>query len=185
MKQLAIKSAALVCTLSIILLAGCDSGDPIDGSNGNVEPVYGSYEIEAFAVIPEASVIPPLNMLDTLVHSDTRLQLFDGGDFILTYRYEGGSIAALFGSYSHTAREVRLQAAPTSSDLQNLRALLMTERLTMQRQQESPRVLSASFRRTVDMSELSDSYEGLPALTATVVFRVREEVGVDVPELRR
>ncbi|HEX7070831.1 MAG TPA: hypothetical protein VF190_08490, partial [Rhodothermales bacterium] len=120
-------------SLTLVLLAGCDSGDPIDDPGDTISPVSGSYSVEVFSVVPDASVIPPLNLLDTLVQADTRLQLFEGGDFVLTYHYVGGPIAALLGTYTYTAREVRLRAQPSSSDLHDWRTLLMTETLILQR----------------------------------------------------
>ncbi len=168
--------------LILVTLTGCDSGDPIDDSNGQVTPVEGTFVVEALSVVPDASRIPPLNLLDTLVAADTRVQLLVGGDFVFTYRYVGGPTAALFGRYTYSAREVRMEAEPTSSDLHNYRALLMSQRLVLQRAQTTPEILTANFRKTVDMASLSDGYTGIPPLSATIQLRLRKTSGGPVVE---
>ena len=165
---------SLLVLMLLGVLVGCDSGDPIDDPGTGTTPVSGTYLVEAFSVTPDASRIPPLNLLDTLVLDETRLQLFEGGDFVFTYRYLGGPAAALLGRYTYSSRDVRLQADPTSSDLHDLRALLVNDQLTLQRSNEDQDLLSASFRKTVDMAALSDGYEGIPPIAATVQVRLRE-----------
>ncbi len=185
MKQFPVRHLFSLLVVTFVILSGCDSGDPIDDPNGNVAPVEGTYIVEALAVVPEASRIPALNLLDTLILADTRMQLLVGGDFVLTYRYVGGPTAALFGRYTYSAREVRMEAEPTSSDLHDFRSLLMSQRLVLQRSQGTPEVLTASFRKTVDMASLSDGYQGIPPISATIQFRLREVLGDPIRESNR
>lgn len=157
------------------LLTGCDSGDPIDDGAGSSSPVAGTYNFEVFFVEPTASSIQPLDMLDTLVLADTRLQLFDGGDFVLSYRYRNGPASAILGRYTHSTREVRLRGDATSSDRRNLRSVLMPDQLVLQRAQDGTGVLSTTFRRTIDLARLSDFYAEIPPVGATVRLQLREQ----------
>lgn len=167
-------SPLIILLLTLFVIHGCDSGDPIDDLVGGTSPAAGTYRFEEFMVDPDADAIAVLNMLDTLVQDDTRLQLFEGGDFVLTYRYLTDPTAAVFGKYTASSREVRLQGDATASDRHNLRQLLMESTLILQRSQDSERVLATSFKKNVDLAAVSDRYRGVPPVAATVRVRLRE-----------
>lgn len=183
MRLISLRCFTLLPVVLILLLAGCDSGDPIDGSNGGRTPVAGTYAVEVLSIVPDATVIPTLNLRDTLVLADTRLRLYDEGAFVLDYRYRGDSLAVLFGTYTFSDRDVRLRADRMPSDRQDLRSLLMPETLTLQRVQDDPNILSVSLRKTVDYSMWSDAYDGIPPLASTLQFRLREEEGAPLGDV--
>lgn len=159
----------VLAAASLGAVAACDSGDPIDDPPSGSLPVTGTYAFTEFSITPDATVIPALNLLDTLVAAQTRLELFPGGDFVLRYRYVGSSPSLLVGRYTYSNREVRLQGDPTESDDKNWRGLLMASNpLALLRPAGQDDVLTSSFRKQVDMGTLSAAYAGIPPLAATV-----------------
>jgi hypothetical protein len=158
--------------IPLLLLTACDSGDP--ASHEIPEDVIGVYSFTVLSFQPDASVLPTLNLLDTLSAEDTRLQLFDGRDFVFTYRYREGRIYGVFGRFSATSAEVRLERTGGGGERQALSELLFTGNLSLRRDAGNPKLLTAELRRTVDMGALSNRYTGIPPVTGTLRIRMHE-----------
>lgn len=158
----------LVFCPAVLLMAGCDSSDPVDDDPIVVNPAAGTYAFNTFAFDPDADVLPTLNLLDTLVTSETRLQLFDGGDFVLAYRYKQGSTYAIFGSYVVSQREVRLRATEGRSDEKRFADLLFAGAELVLKRSPAGTDLSTDTRRIVNLGTLSDRYKGIPPVEGTL-----------------
>jgi len=85
-------------------LSGCDSQTD---ENRYIEEVVGEYHFNTFKFVPESSVLPPVNVLDTLVTEETRLQLF--ARFTLLYRFIGDDPAFVGGDFQATKSRVILK----------------------------------------------------------------------------
>ncbi len=156
------------------LFAGCDSSDPAPGTDSQI--LTGTYQFESFMVEPDASRIPAYNLLDTLVVSETRLQLFDGRDFVLAYRYRGGNSYAIFGKFTVTETQVRLESRDVSNEARQFASLLFQDnRFVLERSPLDGRTLHASVHKVVDLSALSSGYSGIPPLAATLRLRLQQE----------
>ena len=150
-------------TLPVVLLlagllsvAACDSGDPID--EPDPAEVAGTYQFTEFSFDPEAPILPTFNLLaDTLVASATRLELFDGGAYVLTYQLEGGTRQPLSGNFRLTDDEVRLRGDEDDEDAYE--NMLLPRSFNLERSGEN--VLTADLNRTVDLADYSDRYSGI------------------------
>jgi hypothetical protein len=157
--------------LVLILLIGCDSTDPrLDDVQAPAD-VVGSYTFVQLRFEPDAAVLPPFNLLDSLA-DDTRMQLFNTSDLVLTLSYRSGALYPVFGTFTVSAGEVRLRLTSGAGNNHPVRKLLGSE-LLLHRDPAAVELLSANVRKTVDLSELSAQYAGIPPVSGTLRIRLR------------
>ncbi len=153
----------------IVLLAtafGCSKDNPV-----NVLPdeVAGTYDFNRYEFVPTASAIDPANVLDTLVVENSFLRLTSGGQFLLNYQFVNGPESLISGNFSISANRVELQAAAGSES--RLTALLLESPIRLNRVSVSNQTrdgLEMENSQTVDLSNFSNRYEGLPPVPGTL-----------------
>lgn len=150
--------------LVVLALAGCDSSD---NNPRDLEAVTGEYTFTRFTFTPESTLLTPVDMLDTLDVSATRLQLFSSGRFTLMYQFRGASAAFVGGDFTVTDKRVRLNGS--SDEKAFYEALLLSNEITLERDGTA---LSASIDREVNLEEFSPRYKGLPSVSGTLSLRL-------------
>ncbi len=167
MKHVTRTSVSLLIPVVLLLgLSACDSNDTVD-----FDVVAGDYAFTQFAFTPASSLLEPLNVLDTLVTANTRLQLFSSGRFTLMYQFVGGSSEFVGGDYTVTSSRVRIKG--DAKEKAFYEALLLSNEFTLTR--ESDTVLSAEIEREVNLEEFSRRYQGLTAVKGTLSLRLQRQ----------
>jgi hypothetical protein len=169
MKRIALFLAAPFMT-ALLIMSGCDSGDPID----RPEPrdVAGQYSFTEFRFQPVGGAVQPINVLDTLDQSGTDLRLSSDGTFILSFEFLNGSPFFLNGQFSVSESTVRIEG----SDSQNstYARLLLSPDFTLRRNLDQPGLLTAEISRVIDPSAFSNRYRGVPSLDGKLFIRLEE-----------
>lgn len=149
-----------VLALGCGLLAACDTG----GEDATPADVAGEYRFTEFRFVPDAPLLPPADLLDTLVAEQTRLQLFSSGRFTLLYQYRGAPPTFIGGDFDVSDERVRLIGH--EDEARFYRALLLGTEVTLRRDGADGFV--ATLPRTVDLDAFSDRYDGLRSVEGTV-----------------
>lgn len=160
--------STLLSVLLVLLIGGCDSGDPID--EPHPRDVAGLYNFAEFTFAPSGTAFQPIVVLDTLVQSETNLRLSSGGDFILSYQFINGDVFFPAGEFAVTASTVRLNGENSSRP--QFEELLLTDEFTLRRSVDEPGLLTASITKTINPSEFSDRYEGVTEMSGTLKLRL-------------
>lgn len=156
-----------LCLSLLMLLAGCDSGDPIDREGPS--DVAGVYHFAELRFRPDASGLTTANVLAALDSANTQLRLSDNGNFTLLYEFKNGSPYTAIGKFEVTERTVRLNGSGT----ENYVRLLLDPTTTLQRSETERRVLSATIRKTVNLDAYDpDEYAGLTSVHGTLYIRL-------------
>lgn len=158
----------LLAVITVFVLTGCDSGDPADEARPS--DVAGEYRFTQFEFTPTAQVVEPINVLDTLVTSDTHLNLSSGGNFIFAYKFVEGDLYFLTGNFSVTERTVRIDGLSENRSLYS--QLLLREDFTLRRDETNPDVLTAEIDLTVNPAAFSDRYQGVGSLDGRLNLRL-------------
>lgn len=152
---------------SVFLWAACDSGD----SGPDIDDIVGEYGFIEYRFLPDSPLLAPVEMTDTLVVAETRLQLFTSGRFTLLYRFEGAPSATFVGGDAErTSSGVRLKGE--SSDESAYLDLLLPIEIELNTGATSGR-LSANMDRRVNLSAFSDRYAGLPSVEGTLILSLQ------------
>lgn len=151
----------LVCA---IFVSACDLTD----DDATPTSVAGEYVFTEFRFVPDSPLLPPAVVLDTLVQSNTRLQLFSSGRFTILYQFEGADPEFIGGEF--TVNEERIRLSGHEDEEEFYRQLLLSPEITLQRTDEGP--LTASIRRTVNLEEYSERYEGLRTVDGVVMLEL-------------
>jgi len=151
----------LMCGLP---LWGCDSADD------DVDPgdVAGEYIFTDFRFVPDSPLLPAAVLVDTLVASNTRLQLFSSGRFTLLYQFEGSTPEFIGGDFDVNEDRVRLNGREDEEEF--YRQLLLGTEFTLQR--DEPAGFSATIPRIVHLEDYSDRYRGLRSVSGVVVLEL-------------
>lgn len=134
-------------------LTGCDTTDPEPPASP--EEVAGTYRFTELRFDPQPAFVPDAVVLDTLVAADTFVELFDGGQFALRYRFEGGLQAIVNGTFDVTTTRVTLEVEDDFRSL--LRRLLLHAPLRLVRTGTGALTLEDEVR--VDLEAFSPVYE--------------------------
>lgn len=151
--------------LLLLFLVACDSNND---NRSDVEAVAGEYAFVEFRFLPDSDLLTPVNMLDTLLVENTRLQLFSSARFTLLYQFEGGDPTFVGGTFSVSDRRVRLNGAIDEAAFYE--ALLLSNETTLDRQDNGD--LSADINRSVNLSAFSNRYRGLPSVDGKTILRL-------------
>jgi hypothetical protein len=155
---------SVLCAIGGLLSSGCDSADD------EVDPgdVAGEYVFADFRFVPDSPLLPAAVLLDTLVASNTRLQLFSSGRFTLLYQFAGTNPEFIGGDFDATPDRVRLIGREDEEEF--YRQLLLSPEFTLRR--DGPDAFSASIARTVNLEEFSDRYAGLRSVAGVVMLEL-------------
>jgi len=155
---------AALCLVSGFLVSACDTGDDEVGP----AEVAGEYLFTEFRFVPDSPLLPAVEVLDTLIVSDTRLQLFSSGRFTLLYQFEGARPEFIGGSFHVNEERVRLVGHEDEEPF--FRRLLLSPEITLERDGEDG--FRAGFPRTVNLEEFSLRYRGLRTVDGMIVLRL-------------
>ena len=149
-----------VLVLATLVLGACDS------SGDDVRPVdvAGEYLFTEFVFVPASPLLPAANVLDTLVVSETRLQLFSSSRFTLLFQFNGAQQEFVGGDFRVNERRVRLIGHEDEAGF--YRRLLLGTEITLMREADGG--FSAEIPRTVNLEEYSDLYAGLTSVEGVV-----------------
>jgi hypothetical protein len=159
----------VVLFAGVISLAGCDSGDPIDGP----EPaeVAGLYLFEELVFVPVGQGIQSANVLDSLRQEATVLRLSTSGVFFLDFEFKQGAPYFVRGTYEPTVRTVTFTGAP--ADRAEYRRLLLEEKFVLRRDDSDPRLLAAEIDKRVNLEAFSPGrYAGVTDVPGTLRIRL-------------
>ena len=143
-----------------LILFGCDS----DADDPQPRDVAGEYVFTRFEFVPDSPLLPPAVVLDTLVQSNTRLQLFSSGRFTLLYQFEGANPEFIGGDFDVNAERVRLRGREDEEEF--YRRLLLGPEITLIRDEND--AFRATIRRTVNLEAYSARYRGLRTVDGVV-----------------
>ena len=164
MAEGSLRAIALCLVLAAALfLAACDSSEETRPSD-----VAGEYIFTEFRFEPDSPLLPPANLLDTLVTSNTRLQLFSSGRFTLLYQFSGANPEFIGGDFEVSDERIRVRGREDEASFYG--QLLLAPEFTLQR--EGSDAFHASIRRTVDLEKFSPAYRGLRSVEGAVKLRL-------------
>lgn len=147
-----------------LALSACDSsGDAVTPGD-----VAGEYVFSDFRFIPESTLLPAANLLDTLVAENTRLQLFSSGRFTLLYQFRGANPEFIGGNFDVNRERVRIIGREDEEPF--YRRLLLPPEFILQRAE--PEGFSATIPRTVNLEAFSSRYKGLRSVDGKVILRL-------------
>lgn len=142
----------------LLFLSACDSGDPIN--QPRPEDVAGTYRFDELRFVPRASATAPANVMARLDSSNTYIGLSSGGNFVLHYRFTGENDFLVSGDFEVRATTVRLRGLSQHRD--QYQRLLLEPDLTLNRDPDNGRVLTARISREVDLEAYDpEAYSGL------------------------
>lgn len=147
-----------------LLLSACDS------TNDDVDPgdVAGEYVFTEFRFVPDSPVLPAAVILDTLVASNTRLQLFSSGRFTLLYQFEGANPEFIGGTFDVNRDRVRIIGR--EDEARFYQRLLLGPEFTLRRNDSDG--FTAGIARTVNLEDFSNRYRGLRSVDGVVVLEL-------------
>ena len=153
----------------LLALTACDS----DGNDG-IDPgeVAGVYTFSEFAFNPAGTGIISANVLSRLNAQDTELELYDSGEFVLTYRIQGQSRIPLGGTFTVTEDRVTLRFREGVRE-QASRILLGDDlRLT----RVSSATLTAQVQKTVNLDAYDPgAYQGVGSVPGTLSITLNRQ----------
>lgn len=151
-----------VLALGLLVLAGCDTTDPVPPANPS--DVAGIYDIATFRFTPEAQAIAPANVLEKLVAEESYFELLAtqrGGQFQLRYRRVGELADIITGDFTVNASTVSLTVG--EEDRPSLPRLLLDAQIPLVR--ESDGSLTRSGVKTVNLEQYDPQQYGGAGLT--------------------
>lgn len=165
----------LLALLCAGLFIGCDSSDPVDPPSA--EDVAGRYSFEAFTFDPNASAIPEVNMLDTLVTGNTSLQIFESGQFQFNFQFAGRAQEFFDGTVKVTSSQVEFDVDNDDQDDQaRLRRLFLNDNFKLSRSSGNAALLTADIQKTVNLETFNKAkYEGLTSVAGVVKITARRQ----------
>lgn len=155
--------AALFLTTALVVSA-CDS----TGDDVNPGDVAGEYVFSDFRFVPDAPLLAPANILDTLVTENTRLQLFSSGRFTLLYQFVGANPEFIGGNFDVGRNRVRIIGREDEEEF--YRRLLLGPEFTLSRTETDG--FSAEIPRTVNLEGFSERYRGLRSVDGVVMLEL-------------
>ena len=158
----------LPAVLAVLALAACDSGDAIDPPSP--ADIAGTYAFEAFRFRPAASALAPVDVLDTLVATDSYVQFFDGGQAILQFRRAGGTTRFVPGDVEVRRDQVRLTFQGGNDA--TLARLVLPNVLVFDREDDGGLTVTESFTADLEAYDV-DRYAGFDAIPGTLTLRLR------------
>lgn len=166
------RTLLLLCaSAALLLVGGCDSGDPDD--DADPRDVAGIYRFTEYSFNPSGTGFQPIDVLDTLNTATTELRLASDGDFQMLVQFVGGDLFLAHGTFSVTTRAVNLNGSDDDED--DFERLLLDQEFTLRRDPDQPEVLSADIPKTINPSAFSDRYEGVPSMSGTLRLRLVRE----------
>lgn len=166
------RTLLLLCaSAALLLVGGCDSGDPDDGADPR--DVAGIYRFTEYSFSSSATAVEPIDVLDTLNTAGTELRLASDGDFQMLVQFVGGDLFLAHGTFSVTTRSVSLNGSDDDED--DFERLLLDQSFTLRRDPDQPDVLSAEIPKTINPSAYSDRYAGIESMTGTLRLRLVRE----------
>ena len=156
---------AVLAVLSLTLL-GCDS----NSADEDLGTHAGEYTFQQFRFVPDSPLLEPVNMLDTLVVSATRLQLFTSGRFTLLYQFEGGKSTFVGGDATGASGGVKLKGERSDEAIYG--SLLLPVEFEL-KTGTAAGTLNATLERRVNLAAFSDRYQGLPSVEGRLVLALK------------
>ncbi len=159
--------------VGVLLLAGCDSGDPIN--QPQPADVAGTYRFEELRFVPSASATRPADVKSRL-EQNTSLSLSSGGNFVLMYTFSGEPDYIVSGDFDVRATTVRIRGSSQHRD--QYQRLLLEPDFTLNRDPDNPLELWARISRNVDLQAYDrEAYEGLTNVPGHLHIRlVRQQI---------
>jgi hypothetical protein len=158
-----------------LLGVGCTSlfsGETSSDSDVDPSEVTGTYTIQHFEFVPQASALDPINLLEHVEEEGSTLELTESQDFILTYETEEGEQVKLTGPYELTEDRVEIQGQ--EKDEARFQRILLDRTFSLTRKGSNS--LWFENQREITPEALSSWYEGMNQVEGTLRLEfVREE----------
>lgn len=166
------KPSTFLAVLVLLVMMGCDSGDPIN--QPRPADVAGTYVFQELRFVPNASATQPADVGSRLT-TGTSLGLSSGGNFVLMYTFVGEDDYIVSGDFEVRATTVRIRGSSQQRD--QYQRLLLEPDFTLQRDPDNPRVLTARISRSVDLEAYDrDAYQGLDNVPGELHIRLVRQV---------
>ena len=170
MKRIALSLAAPFLA-ALLILSGCDSGDPVD--RPDPRDVAGRYNFTEFRFDPEGPGFADINVLDTLDAGGTDLRLSSDGTFILSIEFVNGSPFFLSGDFSVSNTTIEFEGRENQSSTYT--QILLTQSFVLRRDLDDDDVLTASITKNIDPSAFSNRYRGVNSMNGTLHLRLEQQ----------
>jgi hypothetical protein len=165
---------SLLVVFGLLVGVGCTS--LFSGEEASVEDpseIVGTYTIQHFEFVPQASALDPINLLDHVEEERSTLELTESQDFILTYRTEEGEEVKLTGPYGLTADRVEIQGQ--EKDEARFKKILLDRTFSLSRRDSNS--LWFEHRTEITPEALSSWYEGMNQVEGTLRLELAREDG--------
>lgn len=163
--------------LILVALLGTGCASLFSGqASSDVDPseVAGTYTIQQFEFVPQASAVESINLLEHVEEEGSTLQLTESQDFILTYQTEEGEEVTLTGPFGLTEDHVEIQGQ--EKDEERFKRILLDRTFTLSRR--SSNSLWFENETEITPAALSSLYEGMNQVEGTLRLEFdREEEG--------
>lgn len=163
---------SILFVLVALLGAGCTSlfsGE--EASDADPSEVVGTYTIQHFEFVPQASALDPINLLEHVEEEGSTLELTESQDFILTYRTQEGEQVKLTGPYGLT--EDRVEIKGQEKDEARFKRILLDRTFSLSRR--SSNSLWFENRTEITPEALSSWYEGINQVEGTLRLEFARE----------
>lgn len=168
-------SLSFLLVLVFVLGTGCMSlfsGEDAD----SVAPseVAGTYTIQHYEFIPQASALDPINLLRYVEEEGSTLELTQSQDFIFTYRTQDGKQVKLTGPFKLTSDLVKLKGQ--EKDKARFKQILLDRTFSLDRARSG--TLRFENQTKITPEELVGSwYEGMNQVEGTIRLELDQERG--------
>jgi hypothetical protein len=156
----------------LVILSGCDSGDPIN--EPRPADVAGTYSFAELRFVPDASATQPADVRARMNTAVSNLGLSSGGNFVLRYEFVGDSEYIISGDFDVRATTVRVRGR--AADRSHYQRLLLDNEFTLNRDAANPTQLSAQIQQRVNLEAFDQAaYRGLTDVPGRLHIRLERE----------
>lgn len=157
---------SFLLVLVVLLGTGCNPFSEGDANeNGpNASEVAGTYTIQNYEFIPQASALDPINLLRSIKEEGSTLELTQSQDFIFTYRTQEGEEAKLTGPFELTSDLVTLKGQ--EKDEARFKRILLDRTFSLDR--ATANTLRFENRTEITPEALGSWYEGMNQVEGTL-----------------
>ncbi|MEM1271198.1 MAG: hypothetical protein AAGI08_14245 [Bacteroidota bacterium] len=154
----------------LVLLAFLVSGCASTKSGIDPQVITGDYTFTSFTVRPEPAALDAFSLLGNRVSDDLVFRVFENNRLTLERRNDDTTELVWEGEYEVDGRSIKIEIADDFRDQR--RRLFMPERFRLDVNRDGDALTSDISRDGVDMSKLSDDYEGLDDVPVTLEIRL-------------
>lgn len=153
------------------LFGGEDSNENSSADASEVAEVAGTYAIQHYEFVPQATALDPINLLKYVEEESSTLELTQSQDFIFTYQTQDGEEVKLTGPFNLTSNLVTLEGQ--EKDEARFNRVLLDRTFSLDRATEN--TLRFENQTEITPEALGSWYEGMNQVGGTLRLEFARE----------